>query len=110
MIHFVLCAFLAARLADFRAKLADVRRELRTTSHFSDRKRADVCAAAIELNATSHHFDVILVQTGRRTVFAFRDARLTSFDTVLVFFVCHFPCPPRWVLRRLNVAFVESDD
>lgn len=98
VIHLVLCAFLAARVADLCAELADLLRELRAARHLARRKRADVRATAIELDAAGHHFHVLFVQASGRTVLASFHALVTRLDTIFIFFVRHILCglmPPQ---------------
>jgi hypothetical protein len=89
VIHFVPGTFLAASVADFRAQRTDPLRELGASCHFAHRKRANVGAAAVELDAAHHHRDVFFVQAGGRAVFTRFHALMTGFDTALVFFVGH---------------------
>jgi hypothetical protein len=90
MIRFVLRAFRAARIADFRTEPADARRELRTPRHLTHGERADVGTAPVEFNASRHHFHVVFVQTGGSAVFTGLHTLMAGLDAVFVFFVRHF--------------------
>jgi DNA-binding GntR family transcriptional regulator len=101
VIHLVLRAFLAARVADLCAKLADLLRELRAARHFARRKRADIRATTVELDTADHHFHVLFVQASGRAVLASFHALVTRFDTIFIFFVRHILCglmPPQPVV------------
>ena len=87
MIHFVLRAFFAAGVADFGAKLAGAFDEVGTARHLPHAVPAHICATAIQFDAARHHFDVILVQAGRRAMFASDEAFVAGFNTVIIFFV-----------------------
>lgn len=89
MIHLVPRAFRTTRVANFRAQLADAFREVGTSGHFPSRKRTDIRAAAVEFDATRHHFDVFFVQTRSGAVFAGLHALVTGLNAVFVMFVGH---------------------
>jgi hypothetical protein len=87
VIHLVLAAFLTASIAYLRAELADLLSELRSPRHLAHRERADVCATAIQLDASNHRLHLRFVQTLGRAVFARFHALVARFDTVFVFLV-----------------------
>ena len=108
VIHFVLRALRAAGIADLGAKLTGAFGELGAARHLARAMPAHVCAAPIEFNAAGHHFDVILVQTRSRTVFALYEAVVARLKAVLIFFVSHIPILLLVVERRMNVALDSS--
>lgn len=89
MIHLVLRAFGTACVAHFSTKLADSFCELRAACHFAFAERTQVRATAIQFDAASHHFDVVLVQARRCTMFARDEALVAGFNAILIFFVRH---------------------
>jgi hypothetical protein len=89
VLHLVLRAFFAACIADFGAKLAYPFRELRSARHLAHCERTYVGAAPVKFDAARHHFDVVLVQTRGRTVFASLHALVARLDTIFIFFVSH---------------------
>jgi hypothetical protein len=89
VIHFVLCAFFAAGIANLGAELTNSFSELRAARHFSHRERADVGAATVEFDAARHHLYVFFVQAGGCAVFTGLHALVAGLDTVFVFFVGH---------------------
>jgi hypothetical protein len=89
MIHVVLGAFVRARVADFRAELADALGEVATARHFIGGKCAGVGARPVQLDAVRERLHVVFLQAGARAMLARGDAVLTRFDAMLVFFVRH---------------------
>jgi len=62
VIHGVFGAFFAACLADLRAKLADLRRELTSAGHEASGKPANRGAVHVQRNASGHHVRVCFLQ------------------------------------------------
>lgn len=89
MIQVVLAALLTAGFAHVGAKRADLLGELRASGHLTHGERTNIGAIAIQLDATRHHLDIILVQTGHGAMFARLHALVAGFDTIFVFFVGH---------------------
>ena len=89
MLRLMFCAFIAAGLTNFGADAADPRRKLRTARHQACCSRAYRGACTIQLDATRHHFHILLVQAFGRAMFAGNHAVVTCVDTALIFFVCH---------------------
>jgi hypothetical protein len=81
MIHIVFGAFFTAGIADLRTDLANLMRKLGTARHFAFGKRANVGAAAIQADATFHHFGIFLLQAGGGAMIARCGAIVTGLDT-----------------------------
>ena len=89
MLRLVFCAFIAAGLTNFGADAADPYGKLRTARHQARCSRAYRGASAIQLDATRHHFHILLMQAFGRAMFASNHAVVTCINTALMFFVCH---------------------
>jgi hypothetical protein len=87
MIELVLATFLGARAADVGANAADFFREVRSTGHEGRRRVTNLRAITIKRDATGHHFDIVLLQTGAGAMFGLGGAVVAGFDTRLIFFV-----------------------
>ena len=106
MIHVMLAAFLSAGAANLSANPAELLGELRITGHELRCQDANVSAVPIEPNATLHHLNIILLQTGCRAVFAFLCALLARFDATSICVVSHtilsFHSKGRGMLAHFN--------
>lgn len=77
---FVFRAFVAACLANLRAKLANRFGEFAAASHVSRCHAANLCAIHIERDAARHHFYIVFLQAGGGAVIAGRCACITGID------------------------------
>ena len=108
MIGFVFSAFCGTPTANLRAMFADMRSLLGPPGNQRSHKAADVCAITVQRNAARHHFYVVLVQTGRRTVLACRGADVASLNAGFVFLMYHMfysshdSAPPHRAFNRAN--------
>jgi hypothetical protein len=89
----VFSAFFSTGIACFSTELTNAFSELRTASHLANGERAEVGAGSVQLDTTSHHLDVLLMEAGCRAVFACEQALMAGIDAVLVVFVSHFISP-----------------
>ena len=62
MLRIVLRALSGTRIADFRAKRAELGSEVTATRHETHCESANIGAIAIQLDATSHHLYILLMQ------------------------------------------------
>jgi hypothetical protein len=81
MRHRVPGAFLSAFLANGRAQLAHVGRQLAASCHVANREPADCGAIDIELDAARHLGDVLLLQAGGGAVIASKGTVVAGVDT-----------------------------
>lgn len=89
MVHPVLGAFLATGLADLGAQLAQLLGELAVARHVAGGQAADCCAVHVQRDTSRHHFDVLLLKAGGRTVVAGVCAAVAGFDASFVDLVSH---------------------
>lgn len=78
-----------AGVADPGAKLAEFLGKSAAAAHQRRCEPADIGAIAIQPNAFGHHLDVLLLEAGGRTMFAFHGTGLTGFDAIGVQIVSH---------------------
>jgi hypothetical protein len=94
MLGIVLLALGGTGVADLCAKAAEPHGEFTAARHEPHRKSADICAIAVELDATRHHLYVLLVQAFGCAVLASDRAGNARMDATLVFLMRHiFPLP-----------------
>ena len=93
VVHFVLRAFDAAGIADFRAKPTNLVREARTTAHKRCGTPTNLRAIAVEANARRHRGDIPFAETGVRAVSAFLRAADAGFDAGLMLLMWHDSSP-----------------
>lgn len=87
MTHFMLGAFIAASLADIGAELAQRLGELAASCHVRSSHAADLRAIHVQRNAAGHHFYILLLQAGSRTMVARNGAGVACIDAGLKFFM-----------------------
>jgi len=85
MLVVMLPAFLCAGIADLSADCADPSRELTSTGHQPYGQRTEVGAIAVELDATRHHFHVLLVQAFGCAMLASDRAGDARMHAILIF-------------------------
>lgn len=83
----MLCALIAAGLADIGAKLANLLCELTATRHVSSSHPANFRAIHVERNAPGHHFHVLFLKAGHSAVVTCSSTVITCSDTGLKFLV-----------------------
>lgn len=93
VVSFVLFAFRATGIADFRTHTTEVSGELRSTTHESRCAPAGFGAVSVKSDAVRHFLDILLAQTGIGALFTC----LRTFNTCLnagLMFVSHesFSC------------------
>lgn len=93
VLHLMLSALLTTGLADVGAQAADGFGVLAVTGHCRCRQHADLGAIHVQRNATHHHFDVLLLQAGCRTVVARHRAGVARFNTGVVVLMRPFESP-----------------
>ena len=89
MVRLVLGAFVAAKLANIRAELADLLGAFAAARHVCGGEPADRGAVDIERDAARHHLHVGLLKTSRGAVVAGIGARVACVDAGLELLVCH---------------------
>ncbi len=89
MLRLVFCTFVAAGLTNFGADAAGTCGKLRTARHQAHCGRAYRGAGTIQLDASRHHFYILLMQAFRCAMFAGNYAVVTCVNTALIFFVRH---------------------
>jgi len=85
MLHGVAAAFSGAGIANLGAEFANALGKVGIARQFPCGERANIRAAAVEIDAASHHFHVIFLEAGTGAMFARGDTGLTRVDTALVF-------------------------
>ena len=80
VIHLVLRALLSAGPADLGTKGTERFSVLTFPAHQGGSQRTDVRAITVKLDASSHHFHVILTQASRGARFAHQGTVRTSLD------------------------------
>lgn len=89
MLRLVFGAFVGARLTDLGAHPAQFRRVGRAARHELSGQTANVGAVPVELNALSHHLDVVLPQTRCRAGLACCDAFVAGRDAGFILPIFH---------------------
>lgn len=84
MLHLVFAALLRAGFTNSRAGLADHLRSLSPTSHYRCSKPADLGTVDVKRDTTSHHLDIVFLQTCRCTHIASVCAVVAGIETALV--------------------------
>tara|TARA_R100001143_G_scaffold21233_1_gene22449 strand:- start:32 stop:442 length:411 start_codon:yes stop_codon:yes gene_type:complete len=80
MIHLVLRAFLSAGPADLGTKSTELISVFTFAAHQGGSQGTKVRAVAVKLDASSHHFHIVLAQASRCTRFAYQGTVRTSLD------------------------------
>jgi hypothetical protein len=89
MLRLVLCAFIAAGLANIGTHLADRLRILTPACHERRRHPAYLRAIHIECDAPRHHLDILFLQAGSSAVVASGGTCVTGIDTGLGLLMRH---------------------
>ena len=89
MVRLVLGAFVAAKLANIRAELADLLGAFAAARHVRGGEPADCGAVDVERDAARHHLHVGLLKTSRGAVVAGIGAGVACVDAGLELLVCH---------------------
>jgi hypothetical protein len=116
VIHAVLGALGSADVADLRAEGADLGGELGAARHLASGERADLGAAAVELDAANQSVDVGLAEAGRGATFAGFDAVVAGLDAVVKGEVAHGEVGRRrsrrqaqWADRRITRYIAHAE-
>jgi hypothetical protein len=84
MLHLMLAALIAARLAHLGANLTERRSEPAAPCHERSSHAADVRAVHVERDTSRHHLHVVFLQAGRRTHVAGVGTGIAGIDTRLI--------------------------
>jgi len=93
MISIMLLTFSRTRITKISTQLARLLGELRSTTHQSRHRPADLCTVPICSNAVSHLSDMGFTQTRIGTLLAGLGTFHTSFNARTIFFLSHFTSP-----------------
>lgn len=80
VVGLVLATFIGTGFANIGAKAAQLIGVLAVLGHERGGQATDLRALSIQADTFSHHVDVFLLQTGRRTAVAVSGANMTGFD------------------------------
>jgi|TARA_R100001143_G_scaffold21234_1_gene22452 hypothetical protein len=80
MIRLVLGTFLSAGPADLGTKGAELFSELTFSAHQGGSQGTNISTVAVKLDASSHHFHIVLTQASRGAHFAHQGTVRTSLD------------------------------